>query len=209
MAEGIKFINENDYLNALGMSIYCFEGIGIVMPVMHSSQDPATFKAILFQAITTLTVIYILFGGLGYLAWGSSWIEPYATDMLPAYNIAVIIMKFLFSFNLIFSYSIIIQPANQILGNWFCKCAKKGRTRHWLKNLQRTMVVLVSVMLALTIADKIDKFLGLVGALLCAPLAMTIPALVHLKMLAKTNVEKMVDILLILGSISALSFCTV
>ena len=34
LAEGVKFVNENDYLSALGMSIYCFEGIGIVMPVM-------------------------------------------------------------------------------------------------------------------------------------------------------------------------------
>ena len=58
------------------------------------------------------------------------------------------------------------------------------------------------------IADKIDKFLGLIGALLCAPLAMTIPALVHLRLLAKTGSEKVGDIALIIGSIGVLSFCT-
>lgn len=129
--------------------------------------------------------------------------------MLPASNIAVIIMKFLFSFNLIFSYSITIQPTNIILGNWFCSRAPKGKCRHWLKNLQRSVVVLISVVIALTVADKIDQFLGLVGALLCAPLAMTIPALVHLSLLAKTTTEKWVDIILIVGSMGILSFCTI
>ena len=150
-----------------------------------------------------------MFGGLGYLTWGVGSIEPYATEMLPATNVAVIIMKFLFSFNLIFTYSITIQPANQIFGNWFCSKAPRGKCRHWLKNLQRTVVVVLSVILAVSIADKIDKFLGLVGALLCAPLAMTIPALVHLTLMAKTKKEKGIDLILILSSGFILAFCTI
>ena len=179
------------------------------MPIMHSCENPESFKSVLFCAITTLTIIYIFFGGLGYMTWGQSEIEPFATDMLPASNIAVVIMKFLFNFNLIFSYAIVIQPTNQIFGNWFCKCVPKGKARSWLKNLQRTIVVVFSVFIAIVVADKIDKFLGLVGALLCAPLAMTIPATVHLILLAKTNMQKFIDILLIVGSLVVLSFCTV
>ena len=129
--------------------------------------------------------------------------------MLPEDNIAVIIMKFLFCFNLIFSYSITIQPANVILGNWFCSRAGKGHCKHWLKNLQRALLVVLSVVLALSVADKIDKFLGLVGAVLCAPLAMTIPSLVHLSLLAKTTRDKIVDLTLIMGSLGILSFCTI
>ena len=63
--------------------------------------------------------------------------------------------------------------------------------------------------MAILISDKIDKFLGLVGALLCAPLAMTIPAMVHLRLLAKSGSEKIVDIVLIIGSIGVLAFSTV
>ena len=62
IANDIVFINKNEYLGALGMSIYCFEGIGIVMPVMHSSESPESFKASLICAIATLTIIYIFFG---------------------------------------------------------------------------------------------------------------------------------------------------
>ena len=75
--------------------------------------------------------------------------------------------------------------------------------------MQRTVVVVVSVVIALTVASKIDKFLGLIGALLCAPLAMTIPALIHLRLLAKTTTEKIVDMILIVGSIIILTFCTI
>ena len=75
--------------------------------------------------------------------------------------------------------------------------------------MQRSVVVVVSVVIALTVASKIDKFLGLIGALLCAPLAMTIPALIHLRLLAKTTTEKIVDMILIIGSTIILTFCTI
>lgn len=118
-------------------------------------------------------------------------------------------MKFLYSCNLFFSYAITINPTNLILESWFCKCLPKGTLRHWLKNLSRTIVVIVSAFCALSLADKIDKFLGLVGALLCAPLAMTIPALIHLILLAKTRREQIVDVLLVVGSFCVLGFSTI
>ena len=154
-------------------------------------------------------MIYIIFGTIGYLTWGQSKIEAYSTEMLPSTNPAVIMMKFLFSFNLIFSYPLTIYPANEIFGQWFCSRTRKGNVRYWLKNLQRTIVVVLSVVIAISIADKIDKFLGLVGALLCAPLAMTIPSMVHLILLAKTPKAKCIDIALIAGSVAVLAFSTI
>ena len=208
MGPDIKFINEESYLSALGMSVYTFEGIGIVMPVMQQSENPAAFKNCLICAMITLTTLYILFGSLGYMTWGSNPIEAYATAMLPADNVAVIIMNFLFSCNLIFGYPITILPANQIFGSWFCSKAPKGACKYWLKNFQRAVVVILAVVVSVTIAEKIDKFLGLVGAMLCAPLAMTIPSLVHLILIAKTTCEKVIDLTLIVSSLMLLTFCT-
>ena len=71
IASGVNFVN-SDYMSALGMAIYCFEGIGIVMPIMQASESPESFKSTLYAAITTLTLIYIFFGGVGYLAFGSA-----------------------------------------------------------------------------------------------------------------------------------------
>ena len=70
IAPEIKFINTDSYLSTLGFSVYCFEGIGIVMPIMQACEDPSTFKSSLNWAISILTVIYIIFGSIGYLTWG-------------------------------------------------------------------------------------------------------------------------------------------
>lgn len=83
LGEGLQFVNPDSYLNTLGYSVYCFEGIGIVMPVMQSSAEPAQFKSALIAAITTLTVVYIAFGEIGYLTWGSGIDQALATEMLP------------------------------------------------------------------------------------------------------------------------------
>ena len=60
----------------------------------------------------------------------------------------------------------------------------------------------------MALANKIDKFLGLMGAVLCAPLALMIPALVHLKLSAKTNSSKSADIFLVIISLLVLFFST-
>ena len=128
--------------------------------------------------------------------------------MLPVDSVGVIVMKFCFCLNLIFSYPLVIQPTNKIFGKWFCSTARDGNCRYWLKNMQRTILVVLTVVISVTVADKLDKFLGLVGALLCAPLSLTIPSLVHLILLAETPKAKCIDITLIIGSAAVLAFTT-
>ena len=66
-------------MNTLGFSIYCYEGIGIVMPVLASSEKPERFKEMLTYAILTLIVIFTCFSELCYMTWGSNLTEPYVT----------------------------------------------------------------------------------------------------------------------------------
>ena len=53
-----------------------------------------------------------------------------------------------------------------------------------------------------------DKFLGLLGALLGSPMAMTIPALIHYKCVAETKRAKALDIGIIILSLFTLVFST-
>ena len=46
------------------------------------------------------------------------------------------------------------------------------------------MVILLAGVLGIALASDMDKFLGLFGALLGSPMAMTLPALIHLKLVA-------------------------
>ena len=211
LGEGIVPINTSGYLTTLGMTIYSFEGIGVVMPIMHACDSPEKFTKILTAALVTLLIMYIIFSELCYLTWGTEMTKPIITEMLPSDKTYVIVTKLLVCVNLIFSYPIAINPANKIFEKWVFQCTslkKKSRTRYWMKNFQRTLVVFIGAYSAVELASKIDKFLGLLGALLCAPLALFMPALLHLKLIAKTRSEKFIDFFILIISLAVLIFST-
>lgn len=56
------------------------------------------------------------------------------------------------------------------------------------------MVAISACYLGVVLSKRIDKFLGLSGALLCAPLSLLFPAMVHLTHLAKTKAQKLGDL---------------
>ena len=129
--------------------------------------------------------------------------------MLPSSSVFFCLLKMAFAANLVCSYPIMITPANVIIESYIFKRMKQKSTlRHWLKNFSRFVVCITACYCAVALADKIDKFLGLMGALLCAPLALTMPAMIHLKLIAKTTRQKLVDIMLIMVSVLALLFST-
>jgi solute carrier family 36 (proton-coupled amino acid transporter) len=55
----------------LGFSIYNFEGIGVVMPVMATSEQPKKLENIMVYAISTICVVYIFFCTITYVTYGS------------------------------------------------------------------------------------------------------------------------------------------
>ena len=67
----------------LGFSIYSYEGIGVIMPIMAVSDNPHRFKEMLTYTIVCLTIFYILFADFAYFAWGSNLNKPLITEMLP------------------------------------------------------------------------------------------------------------------------------
>ena len=180
-----------------------------MMPVMGCSEKPERFKDMLTYAFLTLIAFFIVFALLCYFTWGSSMDQPIVTQMLPSDSVTVIIIKFLFSLNLVCSFPIIIYPANAAVERWFCSCFKKSQTKlYWMQNFSRLCVTSLCVICGVTLASKLDKFLGLMGSLLCAPLALFFPALLHYKLLAKTGRDKVIDLALIIVSIVVFFFCS-
>ena len=166
----------------------------------------------LICAILSLTAIFIFFGELTSLTFGSKLTEPYITEMLPAKNIGVIIIKFLYMCNLVCSYPITINPTNTIMESYMFGNTEpeiRPRIEVWLRRLSRFFVVLSAAVLGIVFAKDMEKFLGVLGALLGSPMGMTIPALIHMKLLAETKFEKMIDWLMIVLSIFCLIFSTI
>ena len=207
----------------IGFSCYCYEGIGMILPIMNICDCPEKFDKIILAAFALLTATYCIFSDFCYLVIGDDMTETFVIQQLdppPHKSKIVISLKLLYSINLVCSYAIMIFPCNSILEDWTLRWlnAKSQRTQAqnernaWIKyalqNLQRFIVCALATYFAVAIGKALDKVLGIIGALLCAPLAITLPSLLHLHAVAKTNREKIIDIILVVISIGILIMST-
>lgn len=88
------------------------------MPVLAKAREPEEFTKCLISAVATLTILFIFFGEITVLAFGSNLDQPFITEMLPANNPGVSLIKVLFTLNLICSYPITVNPTNTILESY-------------------------------------------------------------------------------------------
>lgn len=77
-----------------------------------------------------------------------------------------------------------------------------------MKNCFRTFWSGFAILIATVFEQAISKILGITGAIACTPIAFTIPALFHLKLVAKTPAERGCDWFLIILSLLILVFAT-
>ena len=66
----------------------------------------------------------------------------------------------------------------------------------------------ISCVVSIFVWDNLDKFLSVVGALTCTPIAFTLPTWFHLKVSAKTDFERRSDKVLIGLSLVIMVWCT-
>ena len=114
------------------------------------------------------------------------------TMELPFSNLLVRFMLVMMILMMIFTYPIFIFPANKTIEQYTIdKMFKRNSSfSYWIKNASRILVCILGAYASIELQDVLAQFLGLVGAICCAPIAMTLPALLHLKLgLAKTKNE--------------------
>ena len=68
-------------------------------------------------------------------------------------------------------------------------------------------MVALTVGISLSMGDNLDKFLSLLGAVACTPIAFTLPTMFHYKLVAKTKAQKVIDLIIIVLSIMIMLFC--
>lgn len=136
----------------------------------------------------TVTVIYVAFGQFCCIAWGQAIQTPLITDRLPHGTVTYVLML-LFCGNLLFSYPLLLHPSVTISESYIFgkrltedldeEGFPKSRTTYWLQNLYRVFLVAASIGVTLLLGNSVDQFLGLVGAVTCAPLALSLPVIFH------------------------------
>ena len=120
----------------------------------------------------------------------------------------MLVLKVMFSMNLIFSYPLVIYPAHIVLEENLYAGWPKTRRRQIFKNLNRTLLVLFTIIVSVLMASELDKFLAILGALGCTPITFTLPTLFHLYICKPTGKERMLDWFVVGFSMVILVFCT-
>lgn len=162
-----------------GVAVYCFEGIGMVLPVMNSMRNPEQFKAVWGLALVAVTLLYGAFGILGYAAFRSG-VADIVTTNLPMTGITTA-MKVSLCCGLLFTYPIMSFPVIELIEEFLRTTQDSTPGQAVKRNLLRSVFVLGTGFVAYMI-PRFGVFISLVGASASAALAFVLPCACHLKL---------------------------
>lgn len=157
-------------LYGLGVAVYAFEGIGMVVPLEQEAEHKDKFGFTLGLSMAIISITYALFGALGYFAFGEETSDIITTNF--GTGLVTVIVQLGLCVNLFFTMPIMMHPVNEVAERWF-----NGKNYCiWLR-----WVLIVIVSLVATSVPNFTDFLSLVGSSVCILLGFVIPALFHLK----------------------------
>lgn len=157
------------FFYGMGVAVYAFEGVGMVLPLESETKDKDKFGRILGLSMTFISLLYGSFGLLGYFAFGNET-KDIITANLGAGLITTLVQLGL-CINLFFTFPLMMNPVYEIVERRFWR----GRYCLWL----RWLLVLVVSLVALLVPNFAD-FMSLVGSSVCCGLGFVLPALFHL-----------------------------
>jgi len=144
----VSKLNKTSWSDAIGFSVYAYEGIGIILPVGDVTKNPETYPKIVVVVIITICIIFVSFGQFCVMAWGEELTTPLITDQLPS-EWPSWMVKALFAINLIFSFPLVLYPAIMIGDNYLFSGWPKSPKRQWFKNLNRMVQVGIVVLITI------------------------------------------------------------
>lgn len=209
--KGLPLFNSSLWPNSIGFAVYSFEGIGVILPIQDITANKEQYFTIICYTCAAITAVYVIFAEFCLMAWYERFDTsmPLITDYLPADSVFCWIIKFLFSIQLIISYTLVIYPANMIIENFLFKSWPKTRKRQMCKNFTRACLIIFTIVLALIIYNKLSDFLAIVGSLTCTPIAFILPAMFHFKACADSTKHKVIDGSIFVFSCFIMVFCTI
>ncbi|CAI2366461.1 unnamed protein product [Moneuplotes crassus] len=198
-AEDIEPFNSDKYLVFLGTAIFIFEGVGIILPVREACKNKHHFPAIFTCVILFLCCFFASFGFFNYAVYGEELLSnaPLVTKVLREGNLVVEVVMILFIINVVLSYPLIIYPCNIIIESYSVDKMAPSKTRTFLRNLSRALVVVVTFSIGISLEDTLDRLLSVEGSLTCTPVAFIMPAVFHLQLVAESRLAKALDYFII------------
>lgn len=182
----------------MGTCIYVYEGINVVLPIYEAHENKAQFSVILGTVLTTLTVLFICFGIVWYCAFGDR-VQDIASLNLPDGSIQADMISSCYAVACLFTTPILFFPITQELEPLVFPSQKwrSGFVRKWAKNIFRTCLMVMSAGIAAVGGTHLASFLSVIGALCCGPLAIILPAAMHVQICEPVRWTRIFDFFLI------------
>ncbi|WVZ86751.1 hypothetical protein U9M48_033487 [Paspalum notatum var. saurae] len=164
------FAGPAELLYGLGVAVYAFEGIGMVLPLEAEAADKRRFGSTLALSMAFIAVMYGLFGAMGYLAFGADTRDIITTNLGTGW-LSVVVQLGL-CINLFFTMPVMMNPVYEVAERLLCG----KRYAWWLR-----WILVVAVGLFAMLVPNFADFLSLVGSSVCVVLGFVLPAAFHLK----------------------------
>ncbi|XP_074558688.1 amino acid transporter AVT3C-like [Curcuma longa] len=164
------FAGPSVILYGVGVAVYAFEGIGMVLPLESEAADKSKFGRTLALSMGLIALIYGLFGALGYAAFGEETKDIITTNL--GAGVLTVAIQIGLCINLFFTFPVMMNPVFEVAERWL----SGKRYCWWLRWL-----VVLAVSLVATLVPNFADFLSLVGSSVCVVLGFVLPAAFHLK----------------------------
>ena len=80
----VVFLNTATWPNAIGFSVYAFEGIGVILPILEVTDRPDIYFRTLCITCAIIAVMYVGFSEYAIFAYGADALtKPLITENLP------------------------------------------------------------------------------------------------------------------------------
>ncbi|XP_061997726.1 amino acid transporter AVT3B-like [Rosa rugosa] len=157
------------FFYGLGVAVYAFEGIGMILPLESEARDKDKFGKVLALVMAFIALLYGSFGVLGYFAFGEETKDIITTNF--GQGLVSTLVQLGLCINLFFTLPLMMHPVFEVVERRFWD----GGYCLWL----RWVMVFGVCLVALTVPNFAD-FLSLVGSSVCVALGFVFPALFHL-----------------------------
>ncbi|KAG2765812.1 hypothetical protein Pcac1_g22686 [Phytophthora cactorum] len=186
-----QYFNSENWAMFLGVAVYCFEGIGLVLPTYDSMDDQIKhkFPAILSWCVVCILAICILFAGTVYAAFGQNT-QSVVTLNLPSSSESTWTMavQLTYSLALVLSYPLMLYPVINILENKLFPYQRIKGFWRWKKNGFRFALVCLTAVIGYFGKDELDNFVSIIGGFCSVPLAFIYPCIFHSRLVGRGHI---------------------
>jgi solute carrier family 36 (proton-coupled amino acid transporter) len=210
LSQSLPLVDTSMWPNVFGFAVFTFEGVGIVLPIQDMTANKQNYFRVVCITVSAIGFAYVAFSEFCLYAWHDRFRAdaPLIFEYLPRDNILCQGLVLIYNVNMVISYVLVSYPANKVLDRLFLSEMKSGPEKRAYKNVLRCSLLLVVIVIALTVWDKLNTLLAIAGSLTCTPIAFILPPMFHYKVCAQTKRQKLIDAGLVCFGLIVMVFCT-